>query len=32
MEFITITKDEAMKMINDFKGDSITVKIIQNQK
>ena len=29
---ITITKDEAMKMINDFKGDSITVKIIQNQK
>lgn len=32
MECITITKDEAMKMINDFKGDSITVKIIQNQK
>lgn len=32
MEFITITKDEDMKMINDFKGDSITVKIIQNQK
>ena len=30
--FITITKDEAMKMINDFKGDLITVKIIQNQK
>ncbi len=29
---VTITKDEAMKMINDFKGDSITVKIIQNQK
>lgn len=32
MECITITKDEAMKMINDFKGDSITVKIIHNQK
>lgn len=32
MECLTITKDEAMKMINDFKGDSITVKIIQNQK
>ena len=32
MGCITITKDEAMKMINDFKGDSITVKIIQNQK
>lgn len=30
--FITITKDEAIKMINDFKDDSITVKIIQNQK
>ena len=29
---ITVTKDEAMKMINNFKGDSITVKIIQNQK
>ena len=32
MECLTITKEEAMKMINDFKGDSITVKIIQNQK
>ena len=27
---ITITKDEAMKMIKDFKGYSITVIIIQN--
>ena len=32
MKCLEITKDEAMKMINDFKGDSITVKIIQNQK
>ena len=32
MEFITITKDEAMKMIDEFKGDSITIKIVQNKK
>ena len=31
-ECITITKEEAMKMIDEFKGDSITIKIVQNKK